>query len=498
MLSNAFARPWTRAWVAGWLAVVVGETIAVRTLGGTWEQPVVLFWLVVVAASLCVVSSGAVLVRGWRSGAAETAMLGSFFMSVSLLPLAHGLTVPGILYGPNTATMSTVFWAVPVGSVVLLPLAAPRSRVANAVVSRWRPWVSCHVVLLVVLFAVSLAAPNLFPVPAMGSIPAAVGVAFSLAVCLALSFRHLRFAWIARSAGPLAVSVGAALVGASTIVFLGTAPWTTGFWLAHALDITGVSVATIFAVNVYRRSGSIESLLAPVEATTPLRAIELGLDPIVRRFVAALDQKDPITRDHVVRTAHMASLVAIELDVDFAELSTITLGALLHDVGKLDVPDHVLNKAGRLDDDEYAIIKRHTVDGERLIAESPALAELAPIIRGHHERIDGDGYPDQLVGESIPLGARIVAACDAYDAMANTRKYRTGFGSDRALAVLREHAGSQWDPCVVTAVAEVVRRRGPDFDGDALAAVGRETGSEDHAEWCGCSDALPQTLVAAS
>jgi len=498
MILNAFARPWTGVWVTVWIAVVVGETIAVRTLGGTWEQPAVLFWLVVVAASLCVVSSGAVLVRGWRSGVAETAMLGSFFMSVSLLPLAHGLTVPGILYGPNTATMSTVFWAVPVGSVVLLPLAAPRSRVANAVVSRWRVLVGCHLVLLVLLFATALAAPNLFPVPAMGSIPAAVGVALSLAVCVSLSFRHLRFAWIARSAGPLAVSFGAALVGASTIVFLGTGPWTTGFWLAHALDIAGVSAATVLGANAYRRSGSIESLLAPVEATTPLRAVELGLDPIVRRFVAALDQKDPITRDHVVRTAHMASLVAIELEVDFAQLSTITLGALLHDVGKLDVPDRVLNKAGRLDDDEFAIIKRHTIDGERLVAESPALAGLAPIVRGHHERIDGDGYPDRLAGAEIPLGARIVAACDAYDAMANTRRYRAGLGADRALGVLNEHAGSQWDPAVVTAVAAIVRRRGPDFDGDALAAVGREAGSEGHADWCGCSDALPPELVSTS
>lgn len=478
-----------------WLGVVVGETVAVRMLPGTWEQPVFLFWLVVIAASLCVVSSGAVIVRGWRASVAETAMLGSFFMAVSLLPLAHGLTVPGILYGPNSATMSAAFWAVPMGSVVLAPLLWARSRVSNAIVVRWKSWVAAHLLILVAAFGTVLVFPSLVPVPPMGGLGAAAGVSFALVVCVALSYRHLRFAWIAQSPGPLAVSIGAAMVGASAIVFLGTGPWTTGFWLAHALDIGGVFIATILGANVYRRSGSVDALLAPVEATTPLRALELGLDPLVRRFVAALDQKDRVTRDHVVRTAHMASLVALELDVAFHDLSTITLGALLHDVGKLDVPDAVLNKAGRLDDDEYAIVKRHTVDGEALLVGSPALAELAPIVRGHHERVDGAGYPDRLAGDGIPLGARIVAACDAFDAMANTRQYRDGMGADRAVAILSEHAGSQWDAAVVAAVVAVVRRRGGEFDGDALADVGREEASEFHDSWCGCADALPAAVT---
>lgn len=488
------ARPWMRTWLALWFAVVVGETVAVRTLTGTWEHPAVLFWLVVIAAGLCVVTAGAVIVRGWRSGLAETCMLGSFFMSVSVLPLAHGLTVPGILYGPNTATVATVFWAVPVGAIVLLPLASARSRVANSAMAHWRAWIAAHLAVVAACFIVALAAPDALPAPTMGSLRAAIGVSVVLAMCIALSYRHLRLTWIARTAGPFGVSIAAVLVGASSLVFLGTGPWTAGFWLAHALDICGVFAGTIVGAAVYARSGSVRALLAPVEATTPLRALELGLDPLVHRFVAALDAKDPITRDHVVRSAHMAALVADELDVRFEDLATVTLGALLHDVGKLEVPDEILNKAGRLDDEEYAVIKRHPVVGEQLVVDSPSLADLGPIVRGHHERIDGRGYPDGLVGNAIPLGARIVAACDAYDAMSNTRQYRAGMGVDRALAVLAEHAGSQWDPSVVAVLTAVVRRRNVDFDGDALAHVGREANPVEPSTWCGCADALPSDL----
>ena len=433
--------------------------------------------------------------RGWSAGVAETTLLGSFFMAVSLLPLAHGITVPGVLYGPNTATMATVFWAVPLGGVALLPLLPHRTRWANQVMAQWRSLVVAHLALLAAIFAAALAAPNAIPVPTMASPGAIAGVTASLAICLGLSYRHLRLSWVARSRGPLVVSAGAAMVGSSTLVFLGTGPWTTGFWLAHMLDIGGVLAATVIGANVYRRSGSLSAVLAPIEAVTPLRALELGLDPLVREFVGALESKDSITRDHVVRTAHMAALVAQELDVAYDEISTVILGALLHDVGKLGVPDQVLKKPGSLNAAEYEIIKRHTIDGEQMVLATESLTDLAPIVRGHHERFDGTGYPDRLAGDAIPIGARIVAVCDGFDAMAHTRQYRDGMGSAKALAVLAEHAGSQWDPLVVTTLTQIVDRRGASFDGDALADVGLSTIDDVGADWCGCVDAVPTHLA---
>ena len=394
--------------------------------------------------------------------------------------------------------MAAVFWAVPLGSPALIPFASSRSGWTNRLMRHWHRFVVVHVLLLSAAFGILVAYPNALPVPAMGSLGAVVGVVVSVSVCAALSYRHLRLARVAHASGPLAVSAGAALVGASTLVFVGTGPWTPGFWLAHVLDITGVLAATIAGAVVYRRTGSVAAILAPVEANTPLRALELSLDPVVHRFVAALEEKDPITRDHVVRTAHMAALVASEIAVAFDAVSTITLGALLHDVGKLLVPDAVLNKPGRLDDAEYELVRRHVLDGEAIARSSGALAEVAPIVRGHHERFDGRGYPDGLWGNEIPLGARIVAVCDAYDAMSNTRQYRVGMAPDRAMSVLSEHAGSQWDPVIVDALIRIVRRRGAGFDGDALANVGRNSSEPAPTAWCGCADALPAALVSTS
>jgi HD-GYP domain-containing protein (c-di-GMP phosphodiesterase class II) len=126
------------------------------------------------------------------------------------------------------------------------------------------------------------------------------------------------------------------------------------------------------------------------------------------------------------------------------------------------------------------------------------LQPICSIVRGHHERIDGNGYPDSLRGDEIPLAARIVSVCDAYDAMANTRQYREGMGQDKAIAILREHSGSQWDPSVVEALVTFVKSQ--PLDTSPLDAVGRNplaTGQTlaPHEAFCGCIDAMPKELV---
>ncbi|MDE3206456.1 MAG: HD-GYP domain-containing protein [Acidobacteriota bacterium] len=483
-------------WAAAWLVLGVAQYGLGRLADGRWEQPGLLFVFVLVAASGCVVSSAAVLARAWRSGVAELAALGAFFMGVSLLPLAHGLTVPGVLYGPNQGTAAAVYWAVPVGSVLVWPTLFPNRRWANRVMSYWRPLVSVALAAQVAVCVSVLAWPSWPPAPTTGSATAALWVAPNLGFCLLVSYRHLRLGWMAGSAAPLAVSASGALLAASNLVFTARGPWTAAFWTAHLLDACAVFAGTITAAVVYRRSDAHSALMASVDAVTPLRAVELGLDPLVRRFVADLERKDPVTREHVVRSAHMAARVAQELRLPFGQVRAIGVAALLHDLGKLEVPDEILNKKGPLDADEYQVVQRHPLDGARLVLTSPALADLAPIIRGHHERLDGNGYPDRLAGDTIPIGARVVAACDAYDAMANTRQYRAGMGQQRALAILAEHAGTQWDPRVVAAVTRVVRARSGAFENDAFSNIGREEGAAGPG-WCGCGDALPAELVQA-
>jgi putative nucleotidyltransferase with HDIG domain len=459
---------------------------AVFDHGVWWAHPMALFVIVVVAASLCVVASVAVLYVAAAENLAELGLIGAFGMSVSALPLVHGLTVPGVLFGTNAATMSSVFWALPVGSVAMLPLLARRSRWSRVTMRRWKPFVAVHVAITVSLSAGLLARPSLLPFPAMAGRTAILCAFASLSVCLAISARQLRLAWISRSARSLAVSLGFALVGVSALVWVSRAPFSLGFWLAHVFDIVGVFLMTIGAVVTYRQRPGLGQVVRPLTVHDPLSAFELGLEPVVHQFVAALERKDTITRDHVVRTAELAMSVGQQLNLSAPDLHTLGLGALLHDVGKLTIPDEILNKPGRLDAAEFEVIRGHAAAGADLLCQSSVLARIIPIVRSHHERVDGDGYPDHLVAEQIPFLARVVSVCDAYDAMASTRQYRQGMGSDKAIAVLREHAGSQWDACVVEALVQAVIRQPPTYT--AFTEVGRSC----------CGDALPVVVAGAA
>jgi putative nucleotidyltransferase with HDIG domain len=487
-------RPRLGWWALAWL-VLVGGQLAAATAYGTspqWVHPNLLFVVVVIAASGCVLTSSAVIVSAHRSNVCELGLMGSFSMAVSALPLVHGLTIPGIIYGDNPATMSSVFWALPLASVIALPLVAPMRRWSLAICRHWRWWVGAHLAVVIGLCAGLLLQPTLLPFPAMNSRSAIAWAVASLAVCGALSLRQLRLSWIGGSIKPFAVSLGFAFVGGSSLVWVAKAPFTLSFWMAHVLDIGGVFALTIGGLIAYRHQPSMRSLLEPLTVHTPLAAFELGLEPIVHQFVASLEAKDPVTRDHVVRSAELAMLTGEAMGLSSHDLHLLGLGALLHDVGKLTIPSHIINKPDRLNDEEFAVIRTHAAAGFELVSESMVLRDIGPIVRGHHERLDGRGYPDGLRGDEISLLARIVSVCDAFDAMANTRQYRTGMGIDRAIAILQEHAGSQWDPAVVEALVSVVRRGLPAYT--VLAGVGR---SDAHASTlgCGCVDALPDNVL---
>jgi putative nucleotidyltransferase with HDIG domain len=468
--------------------------------GWVFSNALLLFWVVVVAASGCLVAALMSLWAASRDDLPELGLMSGFAVAVSVLPLVHGITTPGVLYGSNPATMSSVLWAVPIGSVAVLPLIAPRSRGARCALRHWDYLVGIHIGLVMTVALILLKDPTLLPAPPMRSTASGLVAAVALGICLALSTRHLRLGWISKTNGPTAVAIGFSSLGASNLVWFASGPFTVAFWLAHALDVAGVFAITLIARRAYQQGRPIRSVLAPLIVQTPAAALELGLDPLVHRFVAALERKDQITRDHVVRTAALAIAVGDELGLPGEELHELGIGALLHDVGKLGIPDSLINKPGRLTEDEVAVMRRHVTAGEELVRQSRVLQRAMPIIRGHHERVDGAGYPDGLRDEHIPFLARIVAVCDAYDAMANTRQYRSGMGHEKACAILREHAGAQWDAVVVEAVIAVQARR--PVSSQPLQSVGRneqQLGEQserlrDFDAWCGCGDALPEPV----
>lgn len=452
-------------------SIQLGLSIFAGQVGLT-ENALFLFWGVLIAASLCVVSSLGLISRALRTGEAELGFTGAFFMAASVLPLAHGITTPGVIFDENGTTMVSVLLSVPVGLVATLPMLSRWFRRVIVPGERWRAWVigSSVTSTLLAIGLVFLSSSMLTPDP--GSLGVRFVAAASFLGCTVLSFRHLQLARIAKSSGPLVVAAGYALVGSSAFVWFGAAPYSAGFWAAHLLDVIGVFLATVTGAVVYRRTDHVREIISSVLAVDPLGALEVGLDPVVHEFVADLETKDRITRDHVVRTAQLAVQVGSELGLSPDELRDLGLAAILHDVGKLAIPDEVLQKPGKLTDGEYEVIKTHAAQGATMLEGSTVLSSIAPAVRAHHERVDGRGYPDGLVGDEIPSLALIVSVCDAYDAMANTRQYRVGMGRDKAVSILREHSGSQWHAGKVEALARVVASVAPSSV-HTLEAVGR-------------------------
>ena len=172
-----------------------------------------------------------------------------------------------------------------------------------------------------------------------------------------------------------------------------------------------------------------------------------------------VEADDTYTGEHCKDVVHLALDVARELGLGAEEQRTVEFGALLHDIGKIAVPKAIVNKPGKLDPHEWEIIKTHTVEGQRMLERVGGfMGKVGRIVRSHHERWDGGGYPDGLGGEEIALEARIISCCDAFNAMTTTRPYRKAMPVAAALTELAKHAGTQFDPRVVDALSTVVCR----------------------------------------
>ena len=171
----------------------------------------------------------------------------------------------------------------------------------------------------------------------------------------------------------------------------------------------------------------------------------------------AIEAKDPYTRGHSERVGAWSRRIAARMGLPPADVETIGQAGLLHDIGKIGVPEPILRKRGALDESEWLVMRRHPVTGAQIVAPFEHLAGAAVVIRHHHERRDGSGYPDGLAGETIPIGARIVAVADVFDALTSDRPYRAALPREVALEHLVSEAGSRLDPQVVAVALQIYR-----------------------------------------
>jgi putative nucleotidyltransferase with HDIG domain len=245
---------------------------------------------------------------------------------------------------------------------------------------------------------------------------------------------------------PLMVVLHVLATGALSVVI---ARVLSGLWTRHGQPSDRV-FGDLLLWGWIRRAIAERRLDAATREIEAPRAVNGGRGALLRRMSALLEARDPYTHGHSRRVARHAERIARQIGLSSGQVGKIRAAALVHDIGKINLPRPILNKAGKLTDAEFALVKRHPGDGAAMVV-SLGDPELTSIVRHHHERIDGTGYPDGLAGDDIPLGARVIAVADTFDAITSSRAYRKPRTHKQALEILQQEAGTQLDAVAVDA-----------------------------------------------
>ncbi len=432
-------------------------------------------WLLVSAVSL----AGAALVAygGWNFGHFDWQAL---IILAALAALAERFDLS--LYGDSRVSLAFVpiFAAIIISGISGLALVVPLAILASAVgVKRplYKTAFNFGALMLagaasVLVFRAFGAASNPDALPqVLGPTLLAAAANFAANSCLVAAAISLsthtsprsvwneHFSWLWPHylvMGVLGLAIASAyhVLGLWGIAVFVAPPLMMRFSLKQYLDRTSKSVLEL-------REAHEELQAAHSQVTEAMAGLGKAYDGTLRSLVAALDARDSETAGHSERVAELALAVGEEMGIsrDSEEWRDLQWGALLHDVGKIAVPDEVLRKSSALSDDDWRVMKAHPATGYDILQAVEFLAPAAQIVRAHHERFDGSGYPRGLVGEEIPLGARIFAVVDAFDAMTSYRPYRHPIPPEEALAEVLRHSGTQFDPAVVYAFLSVYQKR---------------------------------------
>ena len=431
------------------------------------------FWVIVLTSAIAASCAFALTAAGARRGDAQVVLMGTAFAAIATLLFVHGFATPGLIAPPNGVIAVAGAAMLPVGGTVLGLATLPSLRRPESL----RPVVvggGVLVALIVVLGSVGLIWPDLLPgLPQPGSPLAAIVLGFGALAFLPAVMRAARTSLLTHRFADLAVVVGITWLVVALVPQLLIGPGTVGWWAGHAMELIGIALAGAPVAMDLHRDRASRPLLGDLRAAELVAAEEAFLGSRVRALMLALGRKDPSTEEHTRRVALLAVEIGEELGLPPARLRELAMGGLLHDMGKLSVPDDILRKPAALDDEEFAVIRRHPGWGVDLLRElggfSPTVLRL---VGDHHERLDGSGYPNGLAGEEMDLETRILAVCDVYDALVSDRVYRAAWSSERALALLQEESGTAYDARCVDALARLTAVARPtDFVADLAPAA---------------------------
>ncbi|MFL5930121.1 MAG: HD-GYP domain-containing protein [Gaiellaceae bacterium] len=395
-------------------------------------------------------------VIGAKRGDGRTVLIGTGFSVMAALLALHGIATPGIVMGDNGVVSFTGGATLPIGGAILALAALPQLRRPEDV----RSLLLLQGVLLVSVLglgATGTAFPQLVPaVPEPGSPAALILLAVGLTFYGLLALRALTTFLLTHRHADLLVVVGIMWLAAALPPAMLLHWWELGWWLGHGFELIGIGIVGIPVALDLRRTAQSRPLTGDLSACDLVSSEEAFLGSHVRALMISLAEKDEYTEGHTRRVALRAVQVGEELGLSPIRLRELATGAIVHDIGKLSIPDAILKKPANLDPDEFEAIKRHPELGYRMLRELGFSESVRRLVLGHHERLDGTGYPRKLSGPAISLDARILAVCDVYDALISNRVYRAAWTHERAIALLHDEAGTKLDRRCVAALERVL------------------------------------------
>jgi HD-GYP domain-containing protein (c-di-GMP phosphodiesterase class II) len=425
------------------------------------EAPHEHFYIVSMVSILATIIGAAVGIAGSRLRNIQVSFLSLAFISLAGIFSVHGLSTPGLLMHVTSVPKISAQMSVVMASFMLWLSALPSDHRLIVYLGRWKNrLMPVWLVFLILLGTVGMAFPHLVELLPIDRNPLRAGVSVLIYLLLGYtmhsyirSYRYSRF--------PLqrAIVYSCALFLAGQLIMVIGKQWLLSWWLYHYVLLGSMIIMIIGLIRQYMASGSIMQAIQALFSTDPMERITHWMAPSVKALIVATESKDTYTAGHNFRVTMYAMRLAEYMNVGPEQLRALAQGSIIHDVGKINIPDHILNKPGALTDEEREIIQQHPIKGYDMCKSLGFMIDELNVIRHHHERWDGRGYPDQLVGEAIPRLARIVAIADVYDALTSNRAYRKAWTHDAAMQLLIEQKGTHFDPECVDAWVQLCQAR---------------------------------------
>ena len=431
-----------------------------------WLDPQLLypaqhFYIVSATALVSLIVSIVIGIVGGRQRNLQVVYVSLAFISLAGFFSMHGLSTPNFILGPNAIVGVAAELSVLTMSFWLLVSSLPAHNSLSTFLSGYsRFLVPVYTAIIFALGLVVFANPLLANYIPITNEPLKyfAGV-ITIILAGVAGFRYWQSYRYSKFPFQLAIAYTGGWIAVTQVIITTGVVFYASWWLYHLLLLFSMIAVVIGLVIQYRHGDFIIRSILGLFSDDPNERLAAGISPSVRQLVQTTEARDPYTAGHSHRVSQGAFDLGTALKVPPEDLRVLVQGGIVHDIGKLEVPDEVLNKPGPLTAEERKVIEKHPVYGFELCSRLGFMSPELSIIRSHHERMDGKGYPDGLSGDRIPRLARLMSVIDVWDALTSARAYRPAWSEEEAVEYLKQNRGSHFDPELVDTWIAVIKSR---------------------------------------